>query len=216
LTRIQAQAVRRMFNWAHENGYLRQTIAVPIPAAGARVTCLSPEQEVALLAVCNASTCRAFKVLIRTGMRPTEFCLWSADGSRRVVDHGNRIEIRFAAGEIKTGKARIVRVTDSDIMEIIRKGCLNRAGGAWKVRSLSGAFLRARKRAERDGMTFDADCCLYSTRHTFAKRVLTGYWTGKPCSIEVLATLMGNSPSICRRYYLEWAEEYAEPLWQAV
>jgi integrase len=155
-------------------------------------------------------------VMIRTGMRPKEFCLWSRDGSRRVVDHGERIEIRFAAGEAKNRKARLVRVTDKNAIGIIRQGCKNRVGGAWKVRSLSGAFLRARRRAERDGMTFDDDCCLYSCRHTFAKRVLTGYWTGKPCSIEVLATLMGNSPSICRRYYLEWAEEYAEPLWQAV
>jgi integrase len=216
LTRIQAQALRRMFNWAHENGQLRKKISVPIPPAGARVTCLSPEQEQSLLAASNATLRDAIRVLIRTGMRPSEFCLLSKDGPRRLVDHGNRMEIRFAPAEVKTRRARIVRVTDKEVISILRKGCKNRAGGAWRVRSLSGAFLRARRRAERDGASFDADCCLYSCRHTFAKRVLTGYWTGKPCSIEVLATLMGNSPAICRRYYLEWADEYTEPLWQAV
>ena len=40
-------------------------------------------------------------------------------------------------------------------------------------------------------------------------------WTGKPCTIETLARLMGNSVQVCRDHYLQWCESYNEPLWEA-
>jgi hypothetical protein len=64
-------------------------------------------------------------------------------------------------------------------------------------------------------MAFDRDCVLYSTRHTYAKRILQGYWSGKPTNIETLARLMGNSPAICRAHYLQWDETSTEFLWQS-
>ena len=51
------------------------------------------------------------------------------------------------------------------------------------------------------------DSCMYACRHTYAKRTLQGYWTGKPTTVEVLAKLMGNSPEICWRHYVQWCEE---------
>ena len=60
---------------------------------------------------------------------------------------------------------------------------------------------------------FDLDLCMYSTRHTYAKRMLQGYWTGKPVPIEILAQLMGNSVQICRDHYLKWTESMNEALW---
>ena len=35
----------------------------------------------------------------------------------------------------------------------------------------------------------------YTCRHTYAKRMLGGYW-GKPVTLEVLAGLMGNSQNL--------------------
>lgn len=57
---------------------------------------------------------------------------------------------------------------------------------------------------------------LYSCRHTFAKHILSGHVTGKPSSIETLAGLMGNTPSVCWRHYAQWCDDYNEPLWAAV
>ena len=64
-------------------------------------------------------------------------------------------------------------------------------------------------------MTFDNDCCMYSCRHN-AKRILSGYWSGKQTNIETLAILMGNSPQVCRDHYLQWCEHFAEPVWEAL
>ena len=41
---------------------------------------------------------------------------------------------------------------------------------------------------------------MYTCRHTFAKRILSGYWTGQPATIETLAGLMGNTPSVCWKH----------------
>ena len=56
---------------------------------------------------------------------------------------------------------------------------------------------------------------MYATRHTYAKRTLQGYWTGKATNIETLARLMGNSPQVCREHYLQWSEIDNDPLWEA-
>ena len=74
---------------------------------------------------------------------------------------------------------------------------------------------RIEKKTEKEGkrIDFDADLCMYSTRHTYAKRMLQGYWTGKPVPIEILAQLMGNSVQVCRDHYLKWTESMNEALW---
>ncbi len=41
------------------------------------------------------------------------------------------------------------------------------------------------------------DCWYYSCRHTFAHRMLAGYWNGGGgCSIETLAELIGDTPKV--------------------
>ena len=57
---------------------------------------------------------------------------------------------------------------------------------------------------------------LHTCRHTFAKRILSGYYTGESASIETLAGLMGNTPKVCWDQYAQWCDEYNEPLWAAV
>ncbi len=96
-----------------------------------------------------------------------------------VNDLGDRMEFHLKAGETKTRRARIVRLTDPKIMELVRRGLRDHKSGAifrnahdkpHAVKSLSRAFLRAKDRATAKGMKFDDDCCLYSCRHTYAER----------------------------------------------
>ena len=57
---------------------------------------------------------------------------------------------------------------------------------------------------------------LYTCRHTFAKRILSGFWTGQPATIETVAGLLGNTPGVCFKHYATWCDEYSQPLWTAV
>jgi integrase len=219
--RLALQALKRVYNFGIEKKLIgvNPLRGMKIPRPGARVTCISPEQETELLVVANSRLAEAIRILIRTGMRPSEFAQIT---SRHIHDLGDRLEIKFTPEEIKTRKARIVRVADPEIIELIRKQkkegvwFRNKVGKPWLAKSLSRAFLRAKGLAAKR-IPFDKDCCLYSCRHTFAKRVLTGYWrSGKPISIEVLSQLMGNTPEVCRANYLQWSESYTAPLWDAV
>lgn len=221
-TRLALQAVKRMMNFGVETGLIErnQIKGMAVPAAGARITCISPEQEQALLREARRPLREAITVLIRTGMRPHEFAQLTA---AHIRDHGDKMEFQFRADETKPRRARTVRVADPEIIDLVRqhlkrKGPIfrNTTGGTWIVKSLSRAFLRAKNRAEAKDVEFDPDCCLYSCRHTFAKRVLTGYWSGRPVPIEILARLMGNSPQVCRDNYLQWSDSYVQPLWDAV
>lgn len=58
----------------------------------------------------------------------------------------------------------------------------------------------------------------YVCRHTFAHRMLSGYWNGGAgCSIEILAELMGDTPKVAFDHYgREWGQHYQEPLWAAI
>ena len=130
----------------------------------------------------------------------------------------------FKPEESKTSKLRKIRITDAEIIKIVREQIeryphgpifRNSAGGRWTRQLLTEKFRHAKQRAMKQGMQFDADCCMYSCRHTYAKRILSGYWSGKPTNIETLAILMGNSPQVCRDHYLQWCEHFAEPVWES-
>ena len=58
----------------------------------------------------------------------------------------------------------------------------------------------------------------YTCRHTFAHRMLSGYWNkGQGCSIETLAELMGDTPKVVFDHYgREWGQHFQDPLWAAV
>jgi integrase len=228
--RTRLQAVKRVMNFAVEYGKLKpeenQIRGMKIPSGKARATYLSADQEIALLGKCCRALRQSLRVLIRTGMRPG--CEFAKVTAAHVRDHGDRLEIRFAKGEGKTkNKPRTIRVADTEMVQIVRKAVAEHRHGPifrntfdkpWSDKTLSEGFRRAKVRAIANGMTFDDDVCLYSTRHTYAKRLLTGYW-GKPVTIDVLAALMGNTVDVCRKHYGDLTKEIAgvdDLLWSAV
>jgi len=223
--RTRLQAVKRALNRAAKGGLIPKEHPIRgmyVPRGRARVTYLTDEQEAELLRVSVPMLRLAFRVLIRTGMRPG--CEFAELTAKHVIDRGDRIELQFASTEAKNNKKRAVRIKEPWLMEEIRKhvkrnpsGALfrNGRGQPWKVNSLSRAFRRA---VEKSTVKFDADVCLYSCRHTFAKRALIGYWTGKPINMELLASLMGNTPAVCAQHYADILKELSgveELLWTA-
>lgn len=171
---------------------------------------------------CHQAIALAIRICIRTGARfGREFTELT---SNHVIDEGHRMQWVFAAEEIKTRRKRIIRITDADVIEAVRERLAktpdgeplfrNTKGQPWTRKNLSQRFRFLKKRLTAKGINLDDDACMYSCRHTYAKRILQGYWSGKPTNIESLARLMGNSPQVCREHYLQWSEIDNDPLWE--
>jgi integrase len=222
--RTRIQALKRAINYGVEAQLIPSN---PIkgyktPKTIARVTYLTPDQEKALRDAANPDMALAIQVCIRTGARPG--CEFAKLTAKHVKDHGSRMEWVFQVGESKTKKLRTIRIADPEIIAIVReriasdpKGRVfrNTKGDNWTRTNLSEGFRRLIAKLGKQGVEFDDDVCIYSCRHTYAKRVLSGFWTGKTTNIETLAELMGNSPQVCRDHYLQWCEHFSEPLWES-
>jgi len=221
--RSRIQAVKRALNYAKEQGLIKKS---PIrgyktPRPEARVTYITPEQEAELLGKANPTMTIALRVCIRTGARPgTEF---AAVARKHIKEEGGRMQWTFKPGQIKNRRERSIFITDPEIIEIVReqvrkypRGPIfrNTRGEPWNRKSLSLRFRTIRDKLKQEGVEFDEDCCMYSCRHTYAKRTLEGFWSGKPCNIETLARLMGNSPQVCREHYLKWSKVDNDPIWE--
>jgi integrase len=221
--RSRIQAVKRALNYAVEQGLIKKN---PIrgfrtPRPEARVTYITPEQEMDLLSKANPAMEIALRVCIRTGARPgTEF---AAVTRKHVKLEGERMVWVFSPGEIKNRRERRIFITDPEIIGIVKgqmqnhpEGPIfrNTLGKPWNRKSLSLRFRTIRDKLIEQGIEFDEDCCMYSCRHTYAKRTLEGHWSGKPCNIETLARLMGNSPQVCREHYLRWSTVDNDPIWE--
>jgi hypothetical protein len=225
--RSRIQAVKRAMNYGVECGLIAANPirGYKVAKQNARVTYLTSEQVAALCKEANSALAIAIKVCIRTGARPG--CEFGALTASHIKDHGDRMEWTFKADEGKQTQAkrvRLIRITDPEIIRIARehikrypKGYLfrNTEGERWTQHNLALAFRKCKERLIKRGMEFDKDTCMYSCRHTYAKRTLQGYWTGKQTNIETLARLMGNTPQVCRDHYLQWTDSYNEPLWES-
>jgi hypothetical protein len=56
------------------------------------------------------------------------------------------------------------------------KACIrNTRGTPWTGERLTEKFPRLKNRLIKKGVKFDDDACIYSCRHTYAKRTLSGY-----------------------------------------
>jgi len=200
------------------------------PAATARVTAFTPDEEKAIYDATDDAFGGFVRACILTGARPySELAIVTAD---HVVETPQGmyylLKARTAEGKHghkaakKTGKDRRIMLCDE--METITRRLMltspkgsgiplfrSTRGKQWKKCNCVVRFLELKKE-----LGLPDDRCVYTARHTFAKRTLSGYYTGKPVTIEVLAGLMGNTPKICWDHYASWADQYNDPLWEAL
>jgi len=94
----------------------------------------------------------------------------------------------------------------------------NPQGKPWKKGTGVSRFIKIRKALGWEKEPVKQHYSSYICRHTFAHRMLSGYWTGGVgCSIEVLAELIGDTPKVAFDHYgKEWGQHYQEPLWAAM
>jgi integrase len=218
--RIAIQGLKRAFNYAVAMGLITKNPirGFKVGIGGKRVTFFTPDMESELYKNSYKALATAIRVCIRTGARHgSEFAKLTA---RHVEETPKGMLWRFSPKESKNHKPRTIYVAP-EIAEIVRplmkrypNGPLfrNRRGDPWTIDAMRRAFLRLRDRLAEKKIKLDEDACLYTCRHTFAKRTLGGYWSGKPVTIEVLAGLMGNTRQVCWEHYAKWCDNYTEPL----
>ncbi len=94
----------------------------------------------------------------------------------------------------------------------------NSRGGGWTKVAGVTRFIAVRSELGWDEDPVRKKYSCYSCRHTFAHRMLFGYWNGgQGCSIEVLAELIGDTPKVAFDHYgREWGQHFQDPLWNAI
>ena len=218
--RAPVQAVKRALNWAVDRGLIPKN---PIKGyktdpEGRRETYFTDDQEAALYEHADPALRLAIKVMISTGARPVVE-LGSLE-ARHVHETDRGQQWRFPAEESKGRKEPRTIFVPEETAKIVRALIKERPAGKlfrdhngkpWTNKTMRGRFYDLRRKLERRGIKLDEDACAYACRHTFAKRKL-----GEGKSLETLAGLMGNSPTICWKHYAQWVDSYTDPLWDAI
>lgn len=223
-TSIAVKSLKAAFNYAVKMGVIKENPIAKFKAGkgGVRTTYFTEDQEEALYKNCRKPLAELIKVCIRTGAR------YGSEVARLTAKHVEETPTsmiwHFRPNESKNHTDRKIIVPD-DIAERVRQlvklhpsGALfrNNKNKPWKVEIVTEAFNRLKKRLAKQGIKLDPDACMYSCRHTFAKRMLGGFWSGKPCTLEVLAGLMGNTIEVCWKHYAKWCPAYDAPLIEAI
>lgn len=216
------------------------------PAAFARVTYFKEDEAAEIGEYCNRPPKKKavslspvgvfFRMLLLTGARPfSELAKVTADNLQE-TDDGMVIRIKAGTDEEgnyrhktaqRTGKDRVIYLFP-EAEETIRQlearyprgsgMALFRTprGRAWTRGNGVQRFCQMKKALAWNHDPDKKHLSFYTCRHTFAKRMLSGYWTGQSGTIETVAGLLGNSPSICFKHYASWSDAYNAPLLRAV
>ncbi|HUT93413.1 MAG TPA: tyrosine-type recombinase/integrase [Thermoguttaceae bacterium] len=162
---------------------------------------------------------------IHTGLRP--FCELARITADEVLETNRGVMWRVHSS--KTDKTRKIPVR-SEVADLLRRLMetapprsgiplfRNTQGKPWKKVTGAGRFLRIKEKLGWDKDPVRKKYSCYTCRHTFAHRMLSGFWNGGiGCSIETLAELMGDTPKVAFDHYgREWGQHFQDPLWAAI
>lgn len=164
-------ALSAVLAWGHARGYLAQLPVIEWRDEDeGRIRWLTPAEERAVLALLDHETADFVRVLVDTGLRPSELL------RRPLVDDG---AIHLAPDQTKTGKARLVPLTP-------RAAAILAKRTSW---SPYWALRRAWNKARAElGLGADPWFTLYVCRHTFATRLVK-----RRVNIRVIQRLMGHA-----------------------
>jgi integrase len=195
------------------------------PQSQPRLQSISPEDEKTLLAATEECFRNFLFAAIHTGLRP--FC----ELAKITADHVELSErgMMWRVYSSKTKKTRkipiqkAVAILVKKLMVSAPKGSgkplfRNTQENVWKRMTGVVRFIDLKKKLGWDLDPVRSKYSSYTCRHTFAHRMLSGYWNdGVGCSIETLAELIGDTPTVAYQHYgKEWALSYQEPLWAAI
>ncbi|MBL9091652.1 MAG: tyrosine-type recombinase/integrase [Planctomycetaceae bacterium] len=195
------------------------------PKSQPRLQSFSPEDEQTLYDSTEECFRNFLFAALHTGLRP--FCELAKITAEH-IEVGER-GMMWRVYSSKTKKTRKIPV-QRPVAELVKKLMAtaprgsgkplfrNTKGEPWKRMTGVVRFLTLKKKLVWDLDPIRNKYSCYTCRHTFAHRMLSGYWNGGVgCSIETLAELMGDTPAVAYQHYgKEWALSYQEPLWAAI
>ena len=214
------------FNYARETHDIPNRLTgLKRPPLRPRLLSFNAEDEAAIYEVTDEAFGDFLFAAIHTGLRP--FCELARMTANDIVESDRGMMWRVYA--TKTRKTRKIPVR-AEVAALTRRLTetaptgsgdslfRNARGGPWTKVAGVGRFVNIKKKLGWDADPLKTRFSCYICRHTFAHRMLAGYWNdGAGCTIEVLAELMGDTPKVAFEHYgREWGQHYQEPLWAAV
>ena len=214
------------FNYAEENHEIINPLkGLKKPVSQPRLQSFSEEDEKLLYTAIDEPFRNFLFAAIHTGLRPyCELAKMTADD----VEENPR-GMMWRVYSSKTKKTRKIPVR-SEVAELTRKLIATAPRGSktpifrsprgkmWQKVTGVLRFIKARRKLGWDEDPVRRKYSSYTCRHTFAHRMLSGYWNdGSGCSIETLAELIGDTPKVAFDHYgKEWGQHYQDPLWAAI
>lgn len=214
------------FHHARENyGLANPLIGLKKPPQKPRLLSFSANDEQLIYSATDQVFRDFLFAAVHTGLRPfCELAKLTADDVEE-TDRG----MMWRVFSSKTKKTRKIPVPKSvaKLTRRLLKSCSadgttpifrNAQGRPWKKVTGVHRFLAIKRDLGWGLDPVRSRYSCYICRHTFAHRMLAGYWTdGVGCSIEVLAELMGDTPKVAFDHYgKEWGQHYQDPLWAAI
>jgi integrase len=218
--------VRAAFNHAATHFQVAPPLKLwKLPPSRPRLHSFSVEEERLLLQATDPPFADFLFAAVHTGLRP--FCELARLTADAVVQTERGMLWRVYSS--KTNKTRKIPIRP-EVAELTRRLMAsappgsgvalfrNRRGNPWSKQTGVERFLRLKQKLNWNKDPLHKRYSCYTCRHTFAHRMLSGYWNGGVgCSIETLAELMGNTPKVAFDHYgKEWGQHYQEPLWRAL
>ena len=195
------------------------------PPPQPRLHSLSSADEKALYEAADQCFRDFLLAAFHTGLRP--FCELARLTADDVEDTARGMMWRVYSTKTKKTRKIPVRPEVAELtkrlMETAPRGSgkplfRNTQGNPWKKVTGVHRFLSLKRKLGWDKDPVRMKYSSYSCRHTFAHRMLSGFWNGgKGCSIETLAELIGDTPKVAFDHYgREWGQHYQDPLWAAI
>jgi integrase len=214
------------FNYAADNyGIGNPLRGLKKPTAQPRLHSLSHEDEKALYGATDQCFRDFLFAALHTGLRP--FCELARITAEDMSETPRGMMWRVYSSKTKKTRKVPVRPEVAELSRRLLKSApagsgrplfRNSRGTPWKKVTGVVRFMLLRRKLGWDKDPERKRYSCYSCRHTFAHRMLSGYWNGGTgCSIETLAELLGDTPKVAFDHYgKEWGQHYQEPLWAAI
>jgi integrase len=218
--------VQAAFNRAEEmHGVPNPLKGLKKPAYQPRLQSFNEDDEKAIYGATEECFRNFLFAGIHTGLRP--FCELARITADDVEEAGRGMMWRVYSSKTKKTRKIPVRLEVAELarklMKTAPKGSglplfRNTKGRPWKPGTGVYRFIAIKEKLGWDKDPVRTKYSSYTCRHTFAHRMLSGYWTkGVGCSIETLAELIGDTPKVAFDHYgREWGQHYQDPLWAAI